>query len=342
MKLLYQVLIASMIFLLGLIVGVRFNSALPIVQKHPFEIDYVNYRGRSDIDLGFEECLRANGLNFNITYWDAERDPDKLNEIRRAIEHKKSDLVVTFGTTTTIGIFGTTDSPRLETVPGIFTLVTSPVLSNIVPNLVSSRRNITGTIHVAPLRDQINLMLAFRPTKKVGVLYTPTELNSVIIVQELEKLALSSGFTLIAIPFDKDAQGKPVSTNAEAAIKEFKRQEAGWLYLPPDSYLGTQTQQLVIPAANAAGIPTFASTEQLMLSGATFGLLSTYFELGVITAQKAIRILQDGADPRNMPIHAPPRFLRKVNAYQAKRLGFGALVESIYQIDPTQTPPPGN
>jgi putative tryptophan/tyrosine transport system substrate-binding protein len=335
-------LITPLLVVVALVAGYLLGSPAArdtVSATQAFNIAFVNYRGRTDIDKGFEEYLYANQINAKITYYDADRDTKKLDDIRAELQKKKPDLVVTFGTTTTLSMFGTYKDPRLET-PGIFTLVTSPVLSNIVPNFSSSLRNITGTIHVAPLENQVRLMLAYREVKKIGMLYTPSEINSVVIVDELKQLAEKHRIEVVFIPFAM-VDGKPSAANTREALLTMKKEGVGWLYLPPDSFLGQQTEKQVIPMANELGIPTFASTEQLMLTGATFGLLSSYYELGVIAAGKAVDILVDGKRPATIPIDRPPRFLRKVNVAAAEKLGFGNLVENLHLIEPIEVPVTG-
>ena len=52
-----------------------------------------------------------------------------------------------------------------------------------------------------------------------------------------------------------------------------KDQKVDWLYLPPDSYLGTQAKASSF-RGDGRRASTFASTEQLMETGALTGLIS--------------------------------------------------------------------
>ena len=102
----------------------------------------------------------------------------------------------------------------------------------------------------------MHAMRAYRPFAKVGVLYTPSENNSRAVLAELQRLGNEMGFTVVARPFALDAAGKPSPLGTAGKLAEIRAAGAEWLYLPPDSFLGTQAESLVIPAAHALGLPT--------------------------------------------------------------------------------------
>jgi putative ABC transport system substrate-binding protein len=103
-------------------------------------------------------------------------------------------------------------------------------------------------------------------------------------------------------------------------IRELKQQNAEWLYLPPDSYLGTQAQKVIIPAAMAVGLPAFASTEQLMDTGALTGLVSRYHAIGQFTAYKAEQILVNKVSASKIPVETLTRFALQVRMDVAEAL----------------------
>jgi putative ABC transport system substrate-binding protein len=93
-----------------------------------------------------------------------------------------------------------------------------------------------------------------------------------------------------------------------------------WLYLPPDSYLNTQTRNLIIPAAMESNLPTFASTEGLMETGALMGLVARYHSIGQFTAYKAEQILVQKRRPETIPIETLTRFSLQVRMDVAEQL----------------------
>jgi putative ABC transport system substrate-binding protein len=70
----------------------------------------------------------------------------------------------------------------------------------------------------------------------------------------------------------------------------------------------------------AVGLPTFASTEQLMETGALTGLISRYHAIGQFTAYKAEQILINKVPPSRIPVETLTRFTLQVRMDVAEQL----------------------
>jgi putative tryptophan/tyrosine transport system substrate-binding protein len=293
-------------------------------QGKPFRIYAVTFRGMTEVERGFEEHFAARKIPVQITYRDIARDPKKLPALVDEIRQMKPDLVYTWGTSVTLGIVGTHDTPTPEKyirdIPVVFTLVAAPVMAKIAKDEGKGRDNMTGVVHIAPLSAQVQAIAQYRPFKTLGVIYTPTEENSVVMVGELQKIAKERGFELVERAFKLDDKKKPIADGAADLVRDIKEAKAQWLYLPPDSFLGTLAQDTIIPAAMALGLPTFASTEQLMQAGALSGLVSKYHSVGQFTAFKAEEILVGKKDPSSIAVETLKRFSYQIRISAAERL----------------------
>ncbi len=297
------------------------NAQLP---TRPYRIYAITFRGMTDVERGFQDYFAARRIPVQITFRDLNRDasrmPGFLDEIRRT----RPDLIYTWGTSVTLGVVGTYDNydpqTQIADIPVVFTLVAAPVLAKIVRDLKNPSRNVTGVYHVAPTETQVRAMASYRPFKSIGMIYTPTEQNSVVVVEEVREVSRRLGFTVVARPFKLDANKRVTSESAADMVRELKQQNVEWLYLPPDSYLGTQTKAIIIPAAMQVGLPTFASTEQLMETGALTGLVSRYHSIGQFTAFKAEQILVNRVPASKIPVETLSRFALQVNMDVAEAL----------------------
>jgi len=296
----------------------------PEREHRPLRIYAVTFRGMTDVEKGFEEYFASRKIPVRIVYRDLNRDASRLAGFVQEIRATRPDLVYTWGTSVTLGIVGAHDavdrSAFINDIPVVFTLVAAPVLAKIVPDTRASLRNVTGVAHVASTEAQIQGMSAYRPFESLGVLYTPTERNSVVVVEEIRKLGHARGFTTVERTFRLDAAGKVTAEGAQALVRELKAGGAQWLYLPPDSFLGTIAQDLIIPAAMDLGMPTFASTEQLMQAGALCGLVSRYYSVGQFTAHKAEQILVQRQAPSAIPVETLKRFSYQIRMSAAEKL----------------------
>jgi putative ABC transport system substrate-binding protein len=175
-------------------------------------------------------------------------------------------------------------------------------------------------IHVGPTEAQIRAMAQYRPFQTLGVLYTPTEQNSVVVLEEIRRLGRANGFHTVERTFRLDANRKPLADGAADLVRELKEAGAQWLYLPPDSFLGTLCEGTIVPAAMELGLPTFASTEQIMQAGALTGLVARYYNVGQFTAHKAEQILMGKQAPSSIPVETLKRLSFQIRMPAARRL----------------------
>ncbi len=294
------------------------------LSSRPYRIYAITFRGMTEVEKGFQDYFAARRIPVQITFRDLNRDNTRMPGFLEEIRRTKPDLVYTWGTSVTLGVVGAFDNVdpqvHITDIPVVFTLVAAPVLAKIVRDLKNPGRNVTGVFHVAPTEAQIRAMASYRPFKSLGILYTPTEQNSVVVVEEVREVSKRLGFSVIARPLKLDANKKVTSEGAPEMVRDLKQQNVEWLYLPPDSYLGTITKSVIIPAAMAAGIPTFASTEQLMETGALTGLVSRYHSIGQFTAYKAEQILVNKVAPAKIPVETLTRFALQVRMEVADAL----------------------
>jgi len=300
---------------------------------YPYRIYRITYRGRTEVEDGFDDYMASNRVPVDFLDVDANRDPSRLPTFVDQIKSLRPDLVVTWGTTVTLGVAGRFDArrrtPYVNDLPIVFALVSAPVRSGLVPSREQPGRNLTGVVHVVPTVTQVRAMAAYRPFRRLGVLYTPTENNAVIIIQELRNLQRVLGFELIERAFPVGAEGYPSADRLESLLSEIKAEGAEWLYLQPDSFLGTQYDR-VAKTTKELGLPCFAATELAISSGVSVaGLISPYRSVGQFAAQKAVEILQGGKKPAQIPIETLRRFSLVINMPVALELAFYPPIEML-------------
>ena len=93
--------------------------------------------------------------------------------------------------------------------------------------------------------------------------------------------------------------------------------------------LAQLAEGVIIPAAMNLGLPTFASTEQLMQAGALSGLVSRYYNVGQFTAHKAEQILVGKTAPAQIPVEALKRLSYQIRMPGAKRLNLPPPLPAI-------------
>ncbi|MEM8553474.1 MAG: ABC transporter substrate-binding protein [Pseudomonadota bacterium] len=296
-------------------------------EKHVF---MVLWRGETEVEAGFFDYFAENERAIRFTVTSLGRDRGALPAILEQIEAEDPDLVYTWGTSTTLGLAGqdpalapdaTAYPPVIMDRPIVFTMVSQPIRSHIVPGFEPTGRNLTGVSHIVPIETQLQAMQAYMPVDRLAAIYSPTEPNAVLAVDSLAAAAEPQGIRLERLPVPLDAEGQPMASALPDLVEEAARFGPQFLYLGPDSFLGEHAQAIT-DAANAARLPTFTSTERLLTgSDALYGLVAPYAEVGRLTAKKVDQILFEGADPGAVPVETLQRFSYQVRLDVARDLG---------------------
>ncbi|WP_338846544.1 ABC transporter substrate-binding protein [Massilia sp. W12] len=277
------------------------------------------YRGQTEAEKGFMDYLKKRKIEVEYIIRDAQGDKSKVAEYVREINEVKPDLVYAFGTTLTselVGLQGEVDPARhITTIPVVFNIVADPVGAGLVRQLQSSGRNLTGASHLVPLEAQLKALQAMRKTSVLGVLYSQ-EKNSLLAIEELKKMAPRFGMQLQLTQVDAKAEGAGLARGVQEALAK----KPQFLYLPSDSFLIKNADDVVKPAM-AAKVPVFAATEApIRNNGALLGVVSTYYNVGELAAYKAEQILTRKKKPEQIPVEVLHRFTYLVNMSSAKKL----------------------
>jgi len=315
------------LLLLALAKSVVAGSGSPAVDEQParrFRILMLLWRGETQVEAGFRSYIEEHQLPFDLIIDDAGQNPARIPELVAKARQLKPDLVYTWGTPLTLGMVGPYDrvdpTRHLTQIPIVFTMVSYPMESRIVPAFASSGRNVTGTTHIVPVEAQIKAIRAYRPMKRLAVLYNPTEPNSVINVGELQRAARTLDFELLAEPVPLNDAGRPDASALPVLVDQLAAREPQFLYLGPDTFIGDHRQTLTRQALHHR-LPVFAATERPIFDSAiTLGLVAPYWHLGRFTAFKVEQILLKGQTPQEIPIETLHRLTYFVKLPVARKL----------------------
>lgn len=197
-------------------------------------------------------------------------------------------------------------------IPVLFTAVTEPEEAGLVESWEAPGSNITGTSDLNPVKKQLELITEVVPeTESVGIVYSSGEVNSQVQVDIAKEAAEELGLTI------KEAT---VTNSSEVAQATESLGDVDAIYIPTDNRV-TEGFEAVVQIAEKKQIPLFGAEGGQIERGAiaTYGI--DYTELGYQTGQMALRILEDGADPAEMPVETLDTLQLFVNTGAAERLG---------------------
>ena len=166
--------------------------------------------------------------------------------------------------------------------------------------------NVSGTSDLAPLDQQAAMIKEWFPeVKVVGLLYCSAEANSVFQVETIAEYLKDMGIECKDFSF---TDASDITAAAEAACAA-----CDVLYVPTDNTAANNTEAIanaVIPL----GKPVIAGEEGICSGCGVATLSISYYELGYITGQMAVKVLTGEANIAEMAIEYAPNVTSKYNA----------------------------
>ncbi|AYK05721.1 ABC transporter substrate-binding protein [Brevibacillus sp. 7WMA2] len=270
--------------------------------QHP-ALDSI-YQGIKDglKDKGFEE-----GKNLEVDYQNANGELNNTITIAQKFASDKKDVAVAIATPSAQSL-----AKAIEDVPVVFTTVTDPVSAGLVPSLDKPDKNVTGTSDKLSMEVQLQLVQKFIPTiKKIGVIYTTSEVNAEVQVKDLQAAGQKMGIEVV--PAGISSQNE-VQMGAQSLLGKVEA-----IFIPIDNTVVASIEG-VLGVAEKAKVPVFASDMDTVKRGAvaTYGI--DYYKMGKQTGEMVARIL-NGQSVANTPVEVGKDTELVINEKAAQKFG---------------------
>jgi len=249
------------------------------------------------------------GENVEYILRNAEGDMSTAASIAEYFVAEKVDLIFSIATPTTQACVAAAEGTD---IPIVFAAVTDPVEAGLVESWEKPGGNVTGASDWADVEAQVKLGMDIYPAKKLGVVYNAGEVNSVVQVDELKKVAASLGIEEIV-----EATAASTADVLAAATSLVGRVDAIWE--PSDNTVAAAIEA-VVKVCEENKIPLFASDIDMAKGGAISGLGLDYEVNGTAAGKLAARVLR-GEDPANIPVGMTPMTIVYLSPPAAERMG---------------------
>lgn len=262
---------------------------------------------RSGVMMGLIKCCS----DMKIHYESIHSDPNVAIQTVRKIAAQKPDAIITIGT-----MASQVANIQIKDIPIIFVSVTDPLNSGLVSSLEKSECNMTGVMDYINAEKQIKVFKEFMPNLKVlGMIYNPSENNSVKLLEETKIIAEKNNIEL-----------KIAAANNTAAVEQAMRglvENVDAIFINNDN-TALYAIHSIIKIADAANKPVFASDLETLNSGVTLAVGVDQLKLGEAAAGMLGDIIKNGANIEKMPIKAvddDKDIIIKPNFEKLKRFG---------------------
>ena len=232
---------------------------------------------------GLAEAGIVEGENLKVDYQNAQADMGIAQQIAAQFAAGRVDMMVGIATPMAQACYNAASGA----MPTIFTAVTDPIAAGFVNADGAAAGEVTGTSDALPIKAQLETIRAMLPeAKKVGILYTTSEVNSISAIEIYKQLAPQYGFEIVE---------SGISTIADIPLAlDALLSKVDCLTNLTDNTV-VSALALMLDKANAAGKPVFGSEIEQVKLGCIAAEGLDYIALGRQTGLMAAKVLKGEA-----------------------------------------------
>ncbi|MFN7709991.1 MAG: ABC transporter substrate-binding protein [Holosporales bacterium] len=224
---------------------------------------------------GFKE-----GQNLELSYDNAQGNPTTAAQIAQKIAAVRPDVAVAITTPSAQAAYKVL---KPQGVPVIFAGVSDPVAAKLVQDLDHPGAGITGSVDRLDAAAQLAEILKMKTDlKRLGVIYSAGEANSVAYLKELKHAAQSLGLEVVEASLSKTAEVSQVTLSLVGRVDA--------VLIPTDNTVVSALES-VLKVAKARQLPVFVSDPDSFERGADAAVFLDQYAIGVAAGQLVAKIL---------------------------------------------------
>ncbi|MGQ7461237.1 ABC transporter substrate binding protein [Streptococcus suis] len=281
-------------------------------------LQYMEHESLTASREGFVAELEANGYKEGeklvLDYQNAQGDQANLQTISEQLIGE-NDIVLAIATPSAQSLA----TVSTET-PIVFTAVTDPLSADLVESIEKPGGLLTGTSDQAPIDKQVELLgQAVPEAKTVGILYTTSERNSEVQVEQAKELLEKAGYKVVV-------KGITSSNEVQDATTSLMK-DVDALFIPTDNTVAS-TMTMIGELSVEHKVPVIGGSTDMVDEGGLLTYGTNYEALGRQTAKMAIKIIE-GADVSETAVEYPETVSLHVNEEMAQKLGIDTASLSV-------------
>ncbi len=272
---------------------------------------------------GLAEEGIVEGENLEIEYVNAQADPGTAGMTANNFVSKKVDLICAIATPSAMTAYNATMNTE---IPVVYTAISDPVEAGLAREDGTSVGNVTGTSDALAIEEQLRMIREVLPdAKKIGIIYTTSEANSISNVARYKEVAGDYGFEIVDV-------GITAMSEVSLAAADIAGKVDCITNLTDNTVVSAL--QTVLEEANKQEIPVFGSEVEQVKAGCVAAMGLEYYELGVQTGKMAAKVLKGEAKASEINFEVISEYRMYVNVAAAEKIGLElpeSYAEEAYQ-----------
>lgn len=274
-------------------------------------LQYMPHASLDNCTEGVEKALDAAGISHTIQIGNSGSADTDCQSYAAKMAVSDYDMIIAVATPAAISAFSAVKSASAN-IPVVFCAVSDPVEAKIVDSLETPGGNCTGTADAFDIKGQVALIKQLQPDiKKLGVLYTTSEANSISQIRTLEAECKAAGIELVK-------QGITDANELASASASLIPKVDAITNLTDNNVV--DNMGVFLPQAEKAKIPVYGSEIEQVKKGCFASASLDYVALGEQTGKMAVDIL-NGGKAAETPVLTVMDSFTVINTDVAKKLG---------------------
>lgn len=280
-------------------------------------VQYVDDASLNQIEAAIEAELDAKSTELGVTFdyknytYNGQADSSTLNQIAADLVAEQVDVIIPIATPAAMIMQTATEDNQ---IPVVFSAVSDPVGAGLVASNEAPGANITGTSDAIDTEAIMNLIVTANPnTTKIGLLYDKSQASSLTSIADAISYCEANGIAYVE---------KTGTTTAEiqAAADALVAEGVNAVFTPQDNTVMT-AELAIFEKFSEAAIPHYTGADSFALNGAFLGYGVNYTNLGTATADMAVDVLVNGANPAETAVQTLADGIITVNTEIAEAVG---------------------
>ena len=176
----------------------------------------ISHNSLNDAEKGILDELKELNIHANIDLQNANGDLNISSAIASKFKSDNVDVAVGIATPMTVTL-----ANQLPNTPIVFTAVTDPVKAGLASSITQGNKNITGVIDAIPIKEQLIEFKKVYDFKKLGIIYTTSETNSVSMAETTKQVCDELGVELIVQTIATPAEVKQAAESLVSRVDAF-------------------------------------------------------------------------------------------------------------------------
>jgi putative ABC transport system substrate-binding protein len=256
--------------------------------------------------LDEEELM--DGVNIRLLIRNGMGNIPEVQRIAQEFVSSKVDLVVPFSTPCLQAALHASSE-----IPIVFSSVANPFLAGAGRSEEDHLSNVTGVSSRGPIKESLAFIKeVFPAAKRIGTLWTPSELNSKYYLDLAKEGAGELGLEVVAVPVHNKA-------GVLIAAQVLMNEKIDVIYQISDNTINASFEA-VSRVADENSIPLFGGAVVHTRFGACAAMGWDFLDMGYKAGKIAIRV-KDGESPATIPIQHMSKIKLYLNLDAARKQG---------------------